>query len=126
MQLFLDARHITFDGFHAQMQLVRDLARAVTVSEKLEDDQFAVAEIVHGQARREEWPALASLRIRASTVSLTWISPSSTRRMAWRIFSAPSAFGDVPARASAEGALGVKRLVMHGENQHGQAFVTGL
>src|SRR5208283_3481848 len=50
-QLRLNARQIPFHRFDAQMQLVRDLARAVTTSEKLEDDQFAVAEIVHGQPR---------------------------------------------------------------------------
>ncbi len=70
-QLSLDVRAMHLDGFHAQMQELGDVARALAAPDQLEHFKFAVGKPLDGSAAASACRPEKFSRIRADIFSLT-------------------------------------------------------
>ena len=108
------------------MKMVRDLPRAVTAAQQLENLQFTVAQLLDGRSRAFRAGTNEIFRHARGDIFADEHLSRLDRANALDDFAGSLAFHQVAARAGPQRAFGVERFVVHRKRQHRHARMHGL
>jgi len=111
---------VDLDGFDAQVKLFGDVARGLSLAQQLEDFKFTVAQRFHRRIPAVAAPGKNFEDFRRHLFADINLAGEHLADGLHQLFST-FLFHDVTAAARAQNALGIKRFIMHRNDQHRQA-----